>query len=106
MELSSVKKKKEYAFALLRRRPMYFRADLAAVTVVTTLLLWQFGWQLTDKEDLLAIGCLVLGILLNSVLLLCNYWSVSYHETIAYQPLKDGDVDNCTHIRVRINNKK
>ena len=55
-----------------------------AVSVITIGMLYKFGWQLTDKEDLLAMGCMVLSILLNSVLLLNNYWSVGYHETIAY----------------------
>lgn len=81
------KKKKEYSFALLRRRPNWQRMDIFAVSAITCGLLSYFGWQLTDKEDLLAIGCLVLTILVNGVLLLGNYWSVGYHETIAYQSL-------------------
>ena len=103
---SEVTKKKEFSFALLRRRSVYFRLDIVSVCIVTSSLFWTFGWQLTDKEDLLAIGCLVLAILVNGVLLLCNFWSVSYHETIAYQALDNRQIDQCTHIRVRIDNKK
>lgn len=107
MESSSeVKKKKEYTFALLRRRTIYLRADVISVCILTSGLFWTFGWQLTDKEDLLAIGCLVLTILLNGVLLLCNYWSVGYHETIAYQALDNRQIEQCTHVRIRIDNKK
>ena len=74
--------------------------------LVTILLLYFFGWRLVDKEDLLGIGMLVLGILFNGVLLLLNHWSVTAHETFAYQKLTDKDVDLCTHVRVRIDNKK
>ena len=82
------KKKKVYEFALLYRRPLYQRVDIGAVVVITLGMLGYFGWQLTDKEDLLAIGCLLLAILLNGVLLLSNHWSVSYHEAMAYQSLR------------------
>lgn len=85
--MEAEKKKKEYVFALLRRRPMYLRVEIATVCAITAALFWTFGWQLTDKEDLLAIGSLVLAILLNGVLILMNYWSVTYHETLAYQSL-------------------
>ena len=78
------KKKKEYSFTLLLRRPMWMRVDLIAVTIVTAYVLGYFGWQLTDKEDLLAMGSMVLAALVNGVLLLGNHWWVVYHETIAY----------------------
>ena len=51
-------------------------------------------------------GCLVLAVLINGVLLLNNYWSVAYHETIAYQALKGTEIERCTHVRTTINNKK
>ena len=73
---------------------------------ITLGMLYNFGWQLTDKEDLMAIGCLVLAILLNGVLLLNNYWSVAYHETIAYQSLPGHEIERCSHVRTTINNKK
>ena len=37
---------------------------------------------------------------------MCNHWSVAYHETIAYQSLAGNQIDKCTHVRVRIDNKK
>ena len=100
------KKKKEYTFALLRRRPTWQRLDIMSVSAISLGVLSYFGWQLTDKEDLLAMGTLIMAILLNGVLLLNNYWSVSYHETIAYQSLDNGQIDECSHVRVRIDNKK
>ena len=41
---SSEKKKKEYSFALLRRRPMYVRADILAVVAITAALISSFGF--------------------------------------------------------------
>ena len=49
---------------------------------------------------------LVLGIIFNGVLLLLNHWSVSAHETFAYKKLDDSQIEQCSHVRVRINNKK
>lgn len=100
------KKKKLYEFALLAQRPIYTRFDFIAVALVTCTLFGTFGWQLIDKENLLAIGMLVLAIILNGVLLLSNYWSVAYHEAIAYQNLKGHQIEKCSHVRVRIDNKK
>ena len=82
--MEPAKKKKLYEFALLAKRKLWFRADIIGVAVITMALLLQFGWTLTDKEDLLAMASLIFAILLNGVLLLCNHWSVAYHETIAY----------------------
>ena len=39
---SSEKKKKEYNFALLRRRPLYVRADILAVLAITVALISTF----------------------------------------------------------------
>jgi hypothetical protein len=50
---------------------------------------FQFGWQMTDKENLLAVGCLILAVGFNGVLLLTNYWSVAAHEFYAYQKLNN-----------------
>ena len=85
---------------------MYVRADILAVLAITLALISHFRLQLFDKEDLLAMGCLVLAVLINGVLLLNNYWSVGYHETIAYQSLKGTEIERCTHVRTTINNKK
>jgi hypothetical protein len=48
---------------------------------------WHFGWQMTDKENLLATGCLILAVGFNGVLLLLNFWSVAAHEFYAYSSL-------------------
>lgn len=61
---------------------------------------------MADMEDLLAVGCLILAVLFNSVLLLSNFWSVKANEFFGYAQLKDGDIANCTHVKVQIQNHK
>lgn len=61
---------------------------------------------MTDRENLLAVGCLILAIGFNGVLLLLNYWSVAVHEFYAYQRLSNSQIELCTHIKARVINKK
>jgi len=53
----------------------------------------KFGWQITDKENLLAVGCLIIAMGLNGVLLLMNYWSVAAHEFYAYKRLRNDQIE-------------
>ena len=76
------------------------------MAAATGSLFYVFGWRLTDKEDLLAIGMLVLGILFNGVLLLSNFWSVNANEFFAYAKLQDNQIEVCTHVKVKIDNRK
>ena len=79
--------KKRFEFFLLKERPLYMRMDFFVVAAATGALFQVFGWRLTDKEDLMAIGMLVLGIMFNGVLLLSNFWSVEANEFFAYAKL-------------------
>ncbi len=81
-------KKKTYEFWLLQRKKPYARLDFILVLSITALMCWRFGWQMTDKENLLAVGCLILAVGCNGVLLLLNYWSVAAHELYAYRSLQ------------------
>ena len=68
---------------------MYFRLDILIVLAVSIFMCVKFGWQMTDKENLLAVGCLILAVGFNGVLLLINYWSVAAHEFYAYRKLNN-----------------
>jgi len=57
-------------------------------------------------EDLLAVGCLILAIAFNGVLLLSNHWSVGANEFFAFATLKEDQIEQCTHVKVRVDNKK
>lgn len=61
---------------------------------------------MTDKENLLAIGCLILAVALNGVLLLLNFWSVAAHEFYAYSALASNQIEKCTHVKAKVVNKK
>lgn len=61
---------------------------------------------MTDKENLLAVGCLILAVGFNGVLLLTNYWSVAAHQFYAYQKLNNSQIELCTHVKAVVCNKK
>ena len=82
------------------------RPDIIAVSIISCILLALFGWRLTDKEDLMASGMLILTILVNGIILLLNHWSVSAHEFFAYNKLKAYQIEKCSHVRVTVDNKK
>ena len=42
----------------------------------------------------------------NGVLLSSNFWSVDAHEFFAYAKLQSNQIESCTHVKVRIHNKK
>ena len=100
------KKKKIYEFKLLSRRAIYMRFDFILVSLITVLVLNQFGAQMMDKENLIATGCLILTIFVNGVLLLLNYWSVAAHQFYAYSTLADNQIEKCTHVLARVTNQK
>lgn len=91
---------------MLRRRSVYVRLDVLIVAAVSLFMCPQFGWQMTDKENLLAVGCLILAMGFNGVLLLTNYWSVAAHEFYAYKKLKNDSIELCTHVKAIVCNKK
>ena len=61
---------------------------------------------MTDKENLLATGMLILAIFVNGVLLLLNHWSVQAHQFYAYTVLPDAAIERCTHVKAKIFNPK
>jgi hypothetical protein len=65
-----------------------------------------FGWRMTDMEDLMAVGMLVLAITFNGVLLLLNFWSVNMHEFFGFVQVQNSRIDQCTHVRVTMTNQK
>jgi len=99
-------KKKTYHFTLLRRKEPYQRVDFILVALVCGFMCKQFGWQMADKENLLAVGCLILAVGTNGVLLLLNFWSVVAHEFYAYSSLPDNAIEKCTHVKAKVDNKK
>jgi hypothetical protein len=82
------------------------RMDFYIVAAETAIVSNIYGWRMVDMEDLAGVGCMILSIVFNGVLLLLNFWSVSIHEFFAYNTLDMADIKNCTDVRVRIDNQK
>lgn len=102
--MSNVAKKKTYAFSLLARRKPYLRLDFAVVFAVSVGMMWNFGWEMTNMENIMAIGCLILAVAFNGVLLLSNFWSVAAHEFFAFRVVTQ--IADCTHVKAIVNNPK
>ena len=61
---------------------------------------------MTNKENLLATGCLILTVFVNGVLLLLNFWSVKANQFYAYAKLRSDQIDKCTHVHATMINQK
>lgn len=99
-------KKKAYDFQMLRRRQLVWRIDSILVTLVWSSIFFAFGLRVFDKEDLLASVCFILSIAVNGVFVLANFWSVKWNEFCAYSLLPADQIEACTHVRVKVDNKK
>jgi hypothetical protein len=77
-------KKKSYQFSLLATRKPHLRFDFLIVGSVCLGMVCQFGWEMTNMENIAAIGFLILAVAFNGVLLLLNFWSIAANEFFAY----------------------
>jgi len=102
--IANRKKKKVYEFHLLRTRPATLRPDFIIVGIISAYVALKYGWRMTDMEDLMAVGMLVLAITFNGVLLLSNSWSVNIHEFFGFSKVDPTKIDDCTHVRVTVTN--
>ena len=57
---------------------------MCVVGLVSFGMVAYFGKELTNMENILAIGSLILAVAFNGVLLLSNFWSVAANEFFAY----------------------
>jgi hypothetical protein len=96
-------------FSLLKKRPNYLRFDVLSALLVSYAYYIIFGEQAFDWEHLLATVMLILTVTLVFVIFLLNFWSVSAHVFFQYQSLnfkERKDIETCTHVRIRLENKK
>lgn len=70
------------------------------------MVFWKFGTRVFDKEDLMASICFILSIAANGVLVLANFWSVKWNEFCAFSVVGEDQIEACTHVRVKVDNKK
>jgi manganese-transporting P-type ATPase len=74
--------------------------------LVWGVLFYIFGTRCFDKEDLMASVCFILSLAVNGVFVLANFWSVAWNEFCAYSVLADDKIDQATHVRVKVDNRK
>lgn len=96
-------------FSLLKKRPYYLRFDFLSAILVSYVYYHIFWEQAFDWEHLLATVMLILTVTLVFVIFLLNFWSVSAHVFFQYKALDSlqrGNIEKCTHVRIRLENKK
>jgi len=59
-----------------------------------------------NMENILAVGCLILAVAFNGVLLLSNYWSIAFNEFFGYAKLNNDQIELCSHVKAIVTNKK
>jgi hypothetical protein len=47
-----------------------------------------------------------LSLAVNGVLVLANFWSVAWNEFCAFSSLAEHEIEQCTHVRVKVDNRK
>ena len=105
-DISQQKQSKTLDFALLRKKPTYLRFDVLSAPIICFLYHYVFGEVAFDWEHLLATVVLILTITLIFLIFLLNFWSPSAHVFYAYSSLNGNKIDQCTHVRIRLENKK
>lgn len=93
-------------FTLLSKKPIFLRNDFLSAPLIMGLYYFFFGDQAFDLEHLLASICLILSGFLIAIIFLLNFWSTNAHVFLCYNTLKAGAIDKCSHVRIRLENRK
>lgn len=65
-----------------------------------------FGEAVFDVEHILAITCVILAITFHLLMFLLNFWSVNANVFFGFTTLADNRIDQCTHVKIRVYNRK
>ena len=65
-----------------------------------------FGAKIFDREELVPVLSLMAAITFHSLLFFVNFWSADANLLIAYSQLTAEDIKKCTHVWVKVVNKK
>lgn len=72
-----------------------------------TAIWWNFGSKIFDREELVPVLCLILAITVHSLMFFINFWNADINVLFAFTKLaEDVNIQECTHIWVKIENKK
>ena len=97
---------KTYSYKLLRKRPLLLRVDSSPILITATIIWYNFGSKIFDREELIPVLSLMAAITFHSLLFFVNFWSADANLVIGYSQLAADDVKNCTHVWVKVVNKK
>jgi hypothetical protein len=79
-------------FTLLKKKPIIVRFDVFPIAITALTYNHYFGEAVFDVEHLL--------------FLLLNFWSVNANVFFGFSKLSPGDIANCTHVKIKLENKK
>ena len=97
---------KVYNYLLLRKRPTYLRVDVVPVFFSAFAIYYNFGSKVFDREELVPVLTMVAAIMVHALMFFVNFWSADLNVMIAYSKLSADDIKTCTHVWVKVHNKK
>ena len=65
-----------------------------------------FGAKIFDREELVPVLSLMAAVFLHSILFFVNFWSADANVLISYNKMAADQIDEASHVWVRIHNKK
>jgi hypothetical protein len=80
--------------------------DVFPIFITTWLIYYNFGSKIFDREELVPVICLILAITFHSLMFFINFWNADINVLFAFSKLSEGEISECTHIWVKIVNKK
>lgn len=69
-------------------------------------LIYYFGDDLLNVESIVGTTSLMVAITFHSVFLLVNFWSVNANVFLGYKKVKAGEIEKCSHIKIKLDNRK
>ena len=98
---------KIYDFQLLKLKPVYARMDVFPIFITSCLIWYYHGSKIFDREELVPVMCLMAACTFHSLMFFINFWSADLNVLFCYYKLPiDSELANCSHIWVKIENKK
>jgi hypothetical protein len=78
---------KIYTFNLLRKNAIYQRLDCYPPFITASLLYYNFGTRIFDREELVPVLSLMLACTFHSLLFFVNFWSADINVFFGYGQL-------------------
>jgi len=77
------------------------------IFITSFALYYNFGNKIFDREELVPVLSLMLAVTVHSLMFFINFWNADIKVLFQYTKLSDiVEVGSCSHIWVRLENKK